>query len=58
MSIKSVQTGNFSDYVPLLIEGFSYSWSVFGKIKTMLYEVYDMERACFSNLAVKIGVYC
>ena len=26
MSKKRVQTGNFSDYVPLLIEGFSYSW--------------------------------
>ena len=25
MSKKRVQTGNFSDYVPLLIEGFSYS---------------------------------
>ena len=26
MSKKRVQTGNFSDYVPLLIEGNSYSW--------------------------------
>ena len=25
VSKKRVQTGNFSDYVPLLIEGFSYS---------------------------------
>ena len=25
MPKKRVQTGNFSDYVPLLIEGFSYS---------------------------------
>ena len=25
MSKKRVQTGSFSDYVPLLIEGFSYS---------------------------------
>ena len=25
ISKKRVQTGNFSDYVPLLIEGFSYS---------------------------------
>ena len=25
MSKKRVQTGNFSDYVPLLIDGFSYS---------------------------------
>ena len=28
MSKKRVQTGNFSDYVPLLIEGFSYSCKV------------------------------
>ena len=28
MSKKRLQTGNFSDYVPLLIEGFSYSWPV------------------------------
>ena len=27
MSKKRAQTGNFSDYVPLLIEGFSYSCS-------------------------------
>ena len=27
MSKKRVQTGKFSDYVPLLIEGFSYSWT-------------------------------
>ena len=26
MSKKRVQTGSFSDYAPLLIEGFSYSW--------------------------------
>ena len=28
MSKERVQTGNFSDYVPLLIEGFSYSWLI------------------------------
>ena len=28
MSKKRVQTGNFSDYVPLLIEGFSFSWVI------------------------------
>ena len=29
MSKKRVQIGNFSDYVPLLIEGFSYSFAPF-----------------------------